>query len=282
MTKIATKFGNYKGISKGEVECFLGIRYAMAPTGELRWKMPKEIDASNEEYFATSFGDSALQPFYYEGDYVSSHSQSEDCLFLNIWSKKSDKKMPVIFYIHGGAGIWGSGCDPLYSGENLVKRHDIVVVNCNYRLNSLGFLDLEKIGGIEYANSKNLGIYDQIAAIKWVKENITEFGGDPNNITLMGESAGGTSLSILLLADEVKGLFQKAIIQSGPYNIARREMTERYTTEVTEKFMALAKVSTFDQLKELSGEKIKEVTDTLLWKWQMLWMAFLCPYWMAN
>lgn len=131
---------------------------------------------------------------------------SEDCLTLNIWSPGTDgKKRPVLVWIHGGAFISGSGSSPLYDGTSFAKNGDLVVVTINYRLGILGFLHLAELGGDGYQNSGNCGILDQIAALKWVKENIAAFGGDPDQVTIFGESAGAMSVGVLLASPKAKG-----------------------------------------------------------------------------
>ncbi len=262
---VKTKYGKYVGEEKEGVECYLGIPYAKPPMGKLRWQLPRFPDKSDREFKADSFGYAAMQPFYYEGDYVSTQPQNEDCLTLNIWKPKKDTLMPVMIFIHGGAGIWGSGIDPLYSGERMANNCGIVTVNINYRLNAFGYLDLSDLGGKDYQYSKNLGVYDQVQAIRWVKENIESFGGDPDNITVCGESAGGASLSMMLLMDEAKGLFGKAIIQSGSFSMCKRGMTDRYTKEVAVKLLYHTGAASFDEFKVLPADVITKAVDEMLY-----------------
>ena len=144
---------------------------------------------------------------------------SEDCLNLNVWTPHlpadGDEQLPVLFWIHGGAFVNGSGSVPWYDGSSLAARGDVVVVTINYRLGAFGFLDLSDLGGPDYQASGNLGLLDQIAALRWVQENISVFGGDPNRVCLTGESAGAMSVGTLLATDAAKGMFHRAILQSG-------------------------------------------------------------------
>ena len=136
--------------------------------------------------------------------------QSEDCLYLNVWTPGlDDAARPVMVWIHGGAFTIGSGSEDYYNGSNLASRGDVVIVTINYRLGALGFLNLPSLG------ETNFGMRDQVAALKWVQANIANFGGDPGNVTIFGESAGGMSVASLMASPEAAGLFQKAIPQSG-------------------------------------------------------------------
>jgi len=145
----------------------------------------------------------------------SKFAQDEDCLNLDIWTPGIDgRKRPVIVYIHGGSFMFGASSDPAYDGANISKRGDIVFASINYRVGMLGFLYLEDFG-TEYQGSGSNGIRDEILALRWLKNNIARFGGDPENITIMGESAGGANVLTLIGLPEARGLFQKAIAESG-------------------------------------------------------------------
>jgi para-nitrobenzyl esterase len=144
---------------------------------------------------------------------------SEDCLTLNVWTPegagRSGPRLPVLVWVHGGAFVNGAGSLPWYDGSALAARGDVVVVTINYRLGVFGFLDLAEVGGTDYEGSGNLGLLDQIAALSWVHENIAGFGGDPNTVCIVGESAGAMCVGTLLATDAAKGLFHRAIMQSG-------------------------------------------------------------------
>nr|QEA03475.1 carboxylesterase [Plodia interpunctella] len=192
----------------GKFYSFKGIPYADPPVGDLRFKAPQPPKPWNGIRSANEFG-----PVCYQIDFAinSNPIGSEDCLYLNVYTPELNpvKPMPVMLYIHGGAFLSGSGNDDMTGPEFLVK-HNVIIVTINYRLGALGFLclDTEDIPG-------NAGMKDQVAAMRWVNKNISNFGGDPNNVTIFGESAGAGSVSFHLISPLTKGLFRKAIAQSG-------------------------------------------------------------------
>ena len=217
---VSTQTGTISGFTQNGVATWLGIPYAAPPIGELRWKPPQPVAASRQTYLATRFAPSCIQPLrdqkiaYYFGD----DPTAEDCLYLNIWRPEgasSNAKLPVIVYVHGGGFVAGSGRKPLYQGDRLAS-HGAVVVSLNYRLGALGFLAHPALTA-ESANkvSGNYGLMDQIAALKWIKTNISNFGGDPGRVTLMGQSAGSMSISALQVSPIAKDLFHRIIGMSG-------------------------------------------------------------------
>lgn len=211
--------GNFVGQveEKTEVLSFKGIPYAKPPVGELRWKAPQAPEASDETVKADDFGNSSIQ-YEWPSEPASYNEIGEDCLTLNVWTKDLETKdKPVMVYFHGGGFAWGGTSDPLYDGQYFVEQNeDIVMVSCNYRVGFMGFIDFSKVeGGEDFQDAPNLAILDHIQALKWVQENIEAFGGNPDNVTIFGESAGGGTTSVLLVVDEAKGLFQKCISQSG-------------------------------------------------------------------
>jgi len=168
--------------------------------------------------------------------------QSEDCLFLNIWTPGLDNaKRPVMVWIHGGAFIMGSGSDPMYDSEKLLKRGNIVLVSINYRLGMLGFLRLKDVTGGKIPATGNEGLLDQVLALKWVKNNIAAFGGDPKNITVFGESAGSMSIACLMVMPDAKGLFQKSILESGAGNVSVPKQEANRCGELFLKFSGIKK-----------------------------------------
>lgn len=199
---------------------FLGIPYARQPVGVLRWREALPPDSSSRIGLAFQYGPTARQ-LHDDNEPASKTPQGEDCLSLNIWTRQVDgPRRPVLVWIHGGANVSGGTADPSYDGHNFVRDNDVVLVSINYRLGPFGFLDLSEVGGEEYARSRNLGLLDQLAALRWVRGQIGAFGGDPANITVFGESAGGSAIMRLLAMPLARGLFDKAIIQSGgPANI---------------------------------------------------------------
>lgn len=240
--------------NKNGVISFKGIPFAKPPVGNLRWKRPAPLEPSDEVFEAFEFGLSCVQ-LIDENELSSVQVQGEDCLTLNIWTRGSNvANKPVMVFIHGGSYVGGGSNNPAYNGENFVNRNDIVFVSITYRCNVFGFLDLEEIGGPEYADSKNLGILDQIQALKWIKENISNFGGDANNITIFGESAGGSSVSLLMTIPEAKGLFHKVIAQSGTFNFKK---TVEMGKQITKDFTRIAGINTMEKLHNLSIDELR-------------------------
>ena len=210
---VKTESGLVAG-SGGEVQVFKGIPYAAPPVGDLRWRPPQAPQPWQGVRQATEFGPACAQPASLMGNFPN---QSEDCLTLNVWTpaKKAGQRLPVMVWIYGGGFIQGATSQPVYSGESLA-RQGVVVVTINYRLGEFGFLAHSRLTAESpHHSSGNYGLLDQIAALKWVQRNITAFGGDPKRVTIFGESAGGASVYLLLVSPLAKGLFQRAIAESG-------------------------------------------------------------------
>ncbi len=211
MVTIQTRPGTIHGIDRNHCEVFLGIPYAAPPVDDNRWMPPRPAPGWTGSLDATKYPFRSYQPPYPAAlagrDIPGEHS--EDCLYLNIYTPKADhQRRPVMFWIHGGAYIQGSANE--YDGAQLATDNDVVVVCINYRLGIFGFTDLSALGD-EFSGSASLGFQDQIAALTWVKQNIEDYGGDPDSVTIFGESAGGGSVLALLAAPSAKGLFHKAI-----------------------------------------------------------------------
>jgi para-nitrobenzyl esterase len=212
--------GAQEQVDGQKVWTFKGIPYAAPPVGELRWKPPEPVTPWTEPLACTSFGPACPQPAMFEIlDIVSlsAGAQDEDCLYLNVWSpaKSAGERLPVMVWIHGGSFETGSGAVALYDGRYLAAK-GVVVVTINYRLGPLGFLShpalsAESAEGV----SGNYGLLDQVAALEWVQKNIAGFGGDPDSVTVFGESAGAMSVLDLLVMPAAEGLFQRAIAESG-------------------------------------------------------------------
>jgi len=212
-----TKSGKVEGYCQDNLYVFKGIPYAAPPVGELRWMPPQPVKPWDGVRPAKEFGPIAPQNAMAGVPMVQvEQAQDEDCLFLNIWTPGIDNdKRPVMVWIHGGAFTIGSGSDPMYNNGSLANRGNIVLVTINYRLGMLGFLNLKEVTGGKIPATGNEGLLDQVAALKWVKDNIAAFGGDPANVTVFGESAGGMSIGCLLAMPAAKGYFQKGILESG-------------------------------------------------------------------
>jgi len=220
--------GLVSGVSLGDVRAYKGIPYAAPPVGDLRWRPPLPVKPWDGVRACTDFGPSCPQPRPMIGD--EPVKASEDCLFLNVWTaaKAADEKRPVMLWIHGGGYTTGSGSSKIYDGEALA-RQGVVLVTINYRLGPFGFfahplLSKESDKGV----SGNYGLLDQMAALRWVKTNIAAFGGDPERVTIFGESAGAGSVCHLMVSPLAKGLFHRAIAQSGTGQNAHRHLRETW------------------------------------------------------
>ena len=223
--KVKIANGDLLGSYEKGIFIFKGIPYATPPIGILRWMPPQPPASWLGLRPALSFSPIAPQNasnFKRTSQFVINELQSEDCLYLNIWSPGLDElKRPVLVWLHGGAFTLGSGSQPDFSGNILAKNGDVVIVTLNYRLGLLGFLNLKEITNGEIPATGNEGLLDQIAALKWIRNNISVFGGDPANVTLFGESAGAMCIACLMAVPQVKGLFHKVISQSGGANRAK-------------------------------------------------------------
>lgn len=213
---VKTQSGDVQGAIEEDVLVFKGIPYAAPPVGALRWREPEPQAPWQGVRKADKYGKACIQtPGLSAANGGDPGPLGEDCLYLNIWTPRADPsaKLPVMVWIHGGAYVFGAGGLPVYDGQSLAQR-GAVVVNLNYRLGQLGFfahpaLDKEHPGG-----PVNFGLLDQIAALDWVKLNIAAFGGDPGNVTILGQSAGGKSVLALFASPLARGLFHKGIVQS--------------------------------------------------------------------
>lgn len=260
---VESAYGRLQGEQTNGVFTWKGIPYAKPPVGSLRFRAPERPDSWEGIRDATSFSPVAPQSqreiMEFFGNDIS--NMSEDCLYLNVWSPGADdKKRPVMVWIHGGAFVSGSGSSSWYDGASFAAQGDVVVVTINYRLGILGFLHLGEIGGNEYATSGNCGIQDQVAALQWVQENIAAFGGDPNNVTIFGESAGAMSIGVLLGFPSAQGLFHKAILQSGA---AANVHPSEKATKIAGHLLAALQVepTNLSKLEELPVEQLIQASD---------------------
>ncbi|HEY1254514.1 MAG TPA: carboxylesterase family protein, partial [Terracidiphilus sp.] len=206
-----------KTINDGKVNAFLGLPYAAAPVGDLRWKAPQPPAKWKDTRDATQFGAHCAQGRVFDDMIFQDGGPSEDCLFLNVYTPadaKEKSKLPVMFWIHGGGYAGGASSEPRHNGDFLPLK-GVVLVTINYRLGVFGFLATADLAREANGAAGNYGLLDQVAALQWVKENIKNFGGDPGNVTIFGESAGSFAVSTLMASPVARGLFQKAIGESG-------------------------------------------------------------------
>ena len=207
-----TNFGQIKGYRDNGVNIFKGVPYAGKISGERRFRRPAPLEPWEGVKETLTLGAPAIQ-----NPRRNEPAPSEDCLFLNVWTPANDgKKRPVMFYSHGGGFVIGSGGSQGQDGANLARNFDVVVVETNHRLGLLGFLYLEELGGADYEGSGNNGMLDIVDGLKWVNKNIANFGGDPNNVMIWGESGGGAKTSCLYAMPAAAPYFNKASIESGP------------------------------------------------------------------
>ena len=254
--------GIFVGKRDGNLLSFKGIPYALQPTGDRRWQVAQPEPDSRLVREAYYFGHTAIQSRS-QGNAASLYPQGEDCLTLNVWTAASgirSARRPVMVWIHGGSYVSDGTANPRNWGDAFVKAHpEVVLVTINYRLGLLGFLDLSSLpDGKAFDRSGNLGILDQVEALRWVKRNIAAFGGDPSNVTVIGHSAGAGSVSILASIDEAQGLFRRAIMQSGSVAFtSSREDCQRLTKLVLD----AAGVKTVADLQKLSLKQINALYD---------------------
>lgn len=215
MTTINTRLGNVRGIAEEGLQTFLGLPYAAPPVGELRWQSPQPAATWNGTLDATEYPNRCYQTPYDPvlGLDDVKGTESEDCLYLNIYTPAADAaRRPVLCWIHGGAYFQGSANE--YDGSVIARDNDVVVVTINYRLGVFGFCNVSALGD-EYQGSASRGFEDQIAALQWIRDNITDYGGDPECVTIWGESAGAGSVLALHGAPAAEGLFHRSIAFSG-------------------------------------------------------------------
>ena len=260
--------GTFVGKKTENIIMYRGIPFVgKQPVGELRWKAPVDAAADDGVYEAyynakSAYGNGQLET-------GSLYYMDEDCLYLNIWKSDdvSDKKKPVMVWIHGGAFEAGGTVDPMFDCHNFVKENpDVIVVTIAYRLGVFGFLHLSHLpDGKDYTDSQNLGLLDQKMALKWVHENISGFGGDPDNVTIFGESAGAGSCTLLTLIEGSHAYFKRVIAESGSVNLTRS--TEE-AIGCTEKLMEHLGCKTVADLLKVDAEKLLETATSLLFLYQ--------------
>lgn len=280
--------GNMIGTLTDGVYSYKGIHYAKdAGTPETRWKKPVSVEASDEDVDASEYGKVAFQvPWHSESS--SLLEQGEDCLTLDVWTNSpndTDAKKPVFVWIHGGSNILGGSADPLYTGQNLIENcgDDIVYVAINYRVNCMGVMNFSQVeGGEDYADAGWLCLYDDIEALRWIKKNIEQFGGDPDQVTIAGESAGGSHVSLLPLMEECEeeGLFNKVICESGNPTFTTLEAESYNPTKVMMdgyKYNECVESEEYGTVKGLGKGEYPTMTDLANLSEKEMWtLMFYC------
>lgn len=255
--------GALQGTVENNLSVFKGIPYAAPPIGEWRWREPQLVASWNDVRRADAFGNACIQPESKIPGGADVGAQSEDCLYLNVWTPNADPnaKLPVMVWIHGGALITGAGSLPLYDGTHLSER-GAVVVTLNYRLGPLGFFSHPALDQQNPNGPVNFGLLDEIAALKWVQENIAAFGGDPNNVTIFGESAGAQSVLALFASPLARGLFQRGIAESS-YGIPShpRAKAQAVGINVANAVGLNGAAATLKELRDVPAEKFAPLTQ---------------------
>ena len=268
---VKTRTGIFVGEKYKKTLSFLGVPYAKPPVGALRWQAPEPLPDSEQVFEAKNFGASAIQ-VEHQGSILKHHRQSEDCLTLNICvsTEKAEKKRPVVVLFHHGGFTCGGTVDPLLYGANYVINHpETVFVSFNYRLGILGFIDFSEVpGGEACPDALNLGLLDQLAALRWIKENIAAFGGDPEKITVLGFEAGAASIFMLAAGGHAKGLFKRAFLFDG--NPAAIYTSPAASKALAKRLLEETKTATMQELLALDADTLKAAA-------QRLWQEMCAP-----
>ena len=263
---VSTKYGKLRGFQTDDLYCFFGVDYAQAK----RYEEPREIDSWDGVKDALNYGYVCplMNQDVADKELLVPHRywlMSENCLNLNVWTTSLERtaKKPVMVWFHGGAYTAGSSIEHIcYEGDNLAKYGDVVMVSVNHRLNVIGYLDLADYGE-EYKNSANLGNADLVASLKWVRDNIESFGGDPENVTIFGQSGGGMKVINLMNTPEANGLFHKAIIESGVDAIRDGGDTKIVVEKMLNK---LSDNATVEDLKTLPYARLVEIYQEVVFE----------------
>jgi para-nitrobenzyl esterase len=262
--KTELKNGTIAGLfdTKTNIKKYLGVPFAKPPVGELRWKAPQPMDNWKGVKETKKFGPRAVQaPIFGDMDFKSD-GMSEDCLYLNVWTpaSRNDKNLPVLVYFYGGGFSAGDGSEPRYNGEAMAQQ-GIVVVTINYRLNVFGFLAHPDLSAeTAYKGSGNYGLLDQHASLQWVKENIAAFGGDPNKVTIAGESAGSASVSFQMASPLSKSLIAGAIGESGAgINPTMKPSKLEDAEKIGSAFVTKAGYNSISEMRKVSTAEVYEI-----------------------
>ena len=265
--EVKTTSGKISGKQSGDVRAFLGIPYAAPPVGPLRWKAPQPVAKWKGVRDATAFGNHCMQSTVYADMIFRDPGISEDCLTLNVWTpvpadKAKSAKLPVMVWIYGGGFVTGGTSEPRQDGTNLAAHHGVIVVSMNYRLGIFGFFAHSALTAESgHTTSGNYGLMDETAALHWVQANIAAFGGDPSNVTIFGESAGSFAVSSQMASPLAKGLFHRAIGESGgAFRSQGLGYPARTDAERTDAAFAQTNfnASTLDQLRAIPAQQLMD------------------------
>lgn len=272
MNTVKTKYGIIQGVVENGYTIFKGIPYAKPPIGELRFKPPQEPESWNGVYYADTFPPACMQTpppeddFYYK-EFNTPINFSEDSLYLNVWTpaKSTADMLPVAVWLYGGALLSGYCAEKEFDGTEYAKR-GVILVTVNYRLGLFGFMCHPWLAKENNGHCGNYGVLDQFAALKWVKENIKAFGGDPDNVTLFGQSSGSLTSQTLMLSPLSKGLFNKCILQSGAgydNGFCKNRKQEEYY-DIGEKVVELSGVKSLAELRKVPADRLLEISNELI------------------
>lgn len=257
---IPTETGFVKGVKGPGLKTWRGIPYGRNTGGKYRFRAPRPAKKWDGIRDCSMFGEVAVQPTYSWTDKVRG---SEDCLNLDIVRPDSTEKLPVVVYLHGGSYIMGSSSEKALRGYDLVKNMNVVYVSINFRLGALGYLDLRSVGEDCVANP---ALHDQLLALRWVQKNIAGFGGDPENITLMGESAGAAAVVTLMCVPAAHGLFHRAIVQSAPIASVHSTVQSKFWARELIYRMALPRETTLKELRQEDAADLVRAGQSMMWR----------------
>lgn len=252
--------GRLEDVEGRQVRSWRGIPFGADTSGQHRFRAPRPVERWDGIRYCTEFGPEAPQPTYSWHDRIIG---SEDCLHLDVVRPNTDEQLPVVVYFHGGSFIMGSSHMLMLRGFQLAEAMNVVYVSINFRLGALGYLDLRSLSDDCVANP---AVMDQLLALQWVQENISAFGGDPDSVTAMGESAGGAAVLTLMASPAAKGLFHRAIAQSSPVGMIHSRTQSTWWARELVKRMALPRGSTVDALREAEGADIVRAGQSMMWR----------------